>query len=151
MIVFLLILSAGLLGVIIYFAFSPKSSRLLRLSAILALGLICASLVVAGIFLIKGPAEEEDDILFPFFNDAAASPAKKGTPVMDIVIVALLLFILILVIYRAVKDHRKADAEKKGVRSVSPIFGSGDELADLETKKPEKEKEEEESFDIEME
>ena len=60
--VVLVILSVGLLGLIIYFAVSPKSSRLLRLTALVALVLIGLSLGICGIFLIKGPGETKEFI-----------------------------------------------------------------------------------------
>ena len=101
------ILSVGLLGLIIYFALSPKSSRLLKLAALIALGLIALSLVIGGIFLVIGPGEGGDTIPLPVFLEEAA-PADDGMNIMGIV-AFLLFFALIMgfIIYLNSKAHRK--------------------------------------------
>ena len=101
-----IIFSIGLLGVIIYFAISAKSSRLLKLTAIIALGLISLSLVISGIFIIKGPAEDPSIIQLPVFQDTAPQ-VKKSFRVVDIVILAVMIIGLVVVIVKASKDQKK--------------------------------------------
>ena len=148
MIVVLIILSLGLLGVIIYFAVSPKSSRLLRLSAIIALGVIGLALIICGIIILIGPAEDEDVISFPVFPDISP-PVKKINNVSDIIILAVLLLFVGFVMFRAMKEQKKTAAAAQKKAEKSPIFHGGDVLEiDLESKKGKKD--DDESFDIEL-
>jgi len=142
-----IIFSIGLLGAIVYFAVSPKSSRLLRLSAIIALGLICLSLIVCGIFIIKGPAEDPDIILLPIFQDSAPE-TKNPVHIWDLVIMAVILVGLTLVIAKAFRDQKKAQLQQKSMpkeslnavndqEEIEPAFTSDEdsfELDDLELK-----------------
>ena len=142
-----IIFSIGLLGVIIYLAVSPKSSKLLRLSAIIALGLICLSILICGIVIIKGPAADPMEIPLPVFQDSA-SPVKKDKHILDIVILAVLLAALSLVIAKALKDQRKKaenplkpsehlDFPDEVLESSSPAGGDTEdsfELDDLDFK-----------------
>ena len=106
-----IIFSVGLLGFIIYIAISPKSSKLHRLSAIGALGLIMFSLLICGIIIFIGPTKEDPDaILLPIFTDSAPA-VKKNYRVADIVIMVALLGILSAVIAKALKDQKKAEAQ----------------------------------------
>jgi len=118
-----IIFSIGLLGVTVYFAVSPKSSKLLRLVAIVALGLIVISLIVCGIFIIKGPAEDTAVIPLPIFNDT--EPQKK-TPirVLDLVIFSALIVGLSLIIAKAVKDQKKLQGIALKPKESAALSGS---------------------------
>ena len=107
MTVVLIILSAGLLAIIIYFAFSPKSSRLLKLAAFIALGLIALAVAVCFIFLIIGPGEDEGEIHLPIFLDTPteAPPAVNITEILGFLAVLLFIMALIIVIVR--RDHKR--------------------------------------------
>ena len=102
-----IIFSIGLLGATVYFAVSPKSSKLLRLVAIIALGLIVISLIICGIFIIKGPGEETGIIPMPIFQDSEPQ-AKKPIRVFDLVVFLIMILGLSLVIARAVRDQKRA-------------------------------------------
>ena len=148
MIVVLIILSIGLLGVIIYFAISPKSSRLLRLSSIIALGIIALSLLVSGFFIIKGPSEEEAIIPLPVFSDTHAPP-KTRFSVVNISVLAAFLAVIGLVMAKALKDQKKAQMPIKKFKPPE-VFEDGDDLAgspddDLDYGQI---KDDDESFDI---
>ena len=97
----LIIFSVGFLGLIIYFAFSPKSSRQLKLAALIALGLISLSLGIAIVFILLGFGESPGNIPSPFFSDSPPSPAPKRNYTELLIFSAILLFILILIIVRA--------------------------------------------------
>lgn len=144
----LIILSVGLLGVIIYFAVSHKSSRLVRLTAIIALGLIAISLGICSVFLIKGPSQSGVEIPLPVFSDTPTAPAKKGNIVEILVLIAILSLIMGLIVYSARKDRLAKAAEVKKA-GTSPIFSQDDELGNLEIDSPEtNETDDDESFDI---
>ena len=111
--VFLSILSVGLLGFIIYFAVSPKSSGLLRLTALAALGLIAISILVCGIMLIRGPSEPVATIPLPFLPESSPPPEKKSDLPMLIGFLVVFLFLLALIYYSARKERQRKEAMPK--------------------------------------
>ena len=150
MLVFLAIVSVGLLGLIVYFAISPKSSRLLRLAAIIALGAICLSLAVCGIIIFIGPSEDTSAIPLSVFADITV-PAEQKTNVLEIVIILALMIGLGLVMAKAYKDQQK-QAGKAKKAAASPVFSSSDDLDDLEMGTPKKDDDEfDDSFDLGLE
>ena len=111
------IISFILLGVIIYFVVSPKSSHLLRMSAIIALVLIGLAVGVCGVFLIRGPAKVETDIPLPFLTDADPKPQAKTSIGVIIGYFAVFAFIIGLVAYYSKKEKgRKYEPVKKAVK-----------------------------------
>jgi len=127
MLIVLGILSAGLLGLIIYFIVSSKSSRLLRLSALIALGFIALSIGVCGILIIMGPKKEKAEIALPFLQDAAP-PAKTGSSFAAILIF-LVLFLLIvgITIYLSLGNQKKNLEEAKRNKKAQ-VFIDDDHL-----------------------
>ena len=130
MLVVLTIFSAGLLGVIIFFAVSSRSSRLLKLSALIALGIIALSLAVCGFILIMGrPSQEAVNIPFPILPDTPKqAPVKRANAnlVEIIVLIVLFLFVLGLLVFSARKEFgKKAGTAKK---PNSTIFADEDQL-----------------------
>jgi len=123
MVVVGIIFSIGLLGVIIFFAVSPKSSKLLRLTAIVALGLIVISLVVCGIFIIKGPPEDPEFIVLPIFHDTEPQ-VKKPIRVLDLVILSVFIIGLSLVIAKAAKDQKKMQSAATKKKETRPFSGA---------------------------
>ena len=107
MTVVLIILSAGLLALIIYFAFSPKSERLLKLAAFIALGLIAIAIGVCVFFLILGPSQDEGEILLPIFLDTPTEQPPQGNVTEILVFLVILLFIMALIIIIVRRDHKK--------------------------------------------
>jgi len=107
------IISIILLGVIIYFVVSPKSSRLLRISGIIALGLIGLAVGICGVFLIRGPAEVKTEISLPFLTDADPKPEKKTNTGVVIGYFAAFAFIFGLVAYSSRKEKGKKDEPVK--------------------------------------
>jgi len=116
----LIILSAGLLGLIIYFAVSRKSSRHLKLAAFIALGLIVLALVVAGFFLIAGPGESAHEIPLPVFQEGTV-PVEDSNIVEVVIFLVIFLLILGFIIASALRKQRKKEGEgkvpKSGTRS----------------------------------
>jgi amino acid transporter len=124
----LIIFSVALLGVIIYFVVSPKSSRLLRVSAIIALALIGLAVGVCGIFLIRGPAEVETTIPLPFLLDAEPKPENKTSAGIIIGYFAAFAIILALVAYSARKEkQRKYEPVKKPRRRAAREYQADNE------------------------
>jgi len=101
------IISFVLLGVIIYFVISPNSSRLLRMSGIVALALIGLAIGVCGVFLVRGPAKVETEIPLPFLTDA--EPKQQSKTNIGVVIGYFAVFAIIfgLVAYSSKKEKGK--------------------------------------------
>jgi len=146
--VVLAILSVGLLGLIIYFAVSPKSSKLVKMSALIALGFIGLSIVVCVVFLIKGPSQDPAAISLPVFQDTPTVPAKKANVPAILVLIAFLLFILGLIIVAVRRDKSKGGETVKE-SDTSGIFHDNNEL-DMGFKEEEGKKEFDDSFDIDI-
>jgi len=144
--VVLIILSVGLTGLIIYFAVSPKSSRLLKITAFIALALSGLSLGVAGIFLIIGPGEGSEFIPLPVFQEFQPPPAKSGNTLAVVVFFMVFLGVLGLIIALALREQRKKDQKAK----KAPVFPDDAGLNDrLSIDGPNLK--EEDSFEIEIE
>jgi len=130
--VVLIILSVGVLGVIIYFAVSPKSSRPLRFAAIIALALIGLSLGVCGILLIRGPGQSQADISLPFLlDDTPQPPAKKSNLAVILTFLVSFFFIVGLVLITTMKEKQGKTAQQKKVPDKpvdSKIFEAAGEL-----------------------
>jgi len=134
MLVALAILSAGLLGLIIYLAFSPKSSRLLKLAAFIALGLIALAVGINVIILIIGPGEDAmAGLPIPIFADVPQAPPRHTNAVETIIFLAIFLVIMALIIALAIRDHRKKDMFAKQTVKSTPFSKSVD-LEPLEPK-----------------
>jgi len=147
MIVILSILSLGLLGFIIYIAISHKSSRRLRIAAIIALSVIGLSLIVCGFFIIRGPSQDPAAVPFPVFADTHA-PERK-TNIADLIILAVLIVVVTLVILKAMKKKpKKAEPVKKAVEPS--VFQDSDDL-DIDLNDGSGKNDDDNSFDIEIE
>jgi len=111
--VVLIILSAGLLGLIIYFAVSSKSSRHLKLAAFIALGLIVLALAVAGFFLITGPDEGTHYIPFPVSQEAQQPQGESGNIIEVLIFFLLFLLFMGFIIGMALRHQRKGGGKGK--------------------------------------
>ena len=148
--VVLIILSVALLGVIINYAVSSKSSRFLRLAALIALGLIGLSLGVASIIIGLNDAEQDaDQVHLPIFLETAKESPNKGNIVEIIVFLVILAIIICLISVITFKDHKKRLAEAKKP-AASPLFPDGGKHDDLEIKTEEPPEKAKGDFDLEM-
>ena len=145
----MVILSVGLLGLIIYFTFSPKSSRLLRMAGIIALALIGISIGICSIFLVIGPAKGPADIPLPVFQDASPQPAKSGGVTGVFVFLICILVAVAVVIVVALRNERlnKNKPEPKVTSSV-PVFDN--DVTFKNEKAGQKDIDDDESFNIDI-
>ena len=154
MIVFLVILSLALLGVIIFFAISSKSSRILKIASLIALGAICLSLVICIIIIVIGPAEDPMAVHVPVFDDTP-SQGESGGRASDIIILVIFLLVISLVIAKASRDQKKLVKAKTVIKaSPAPVFEESNELDGMEHEELLMPKEAEDipddDFDLEM-
>ena len=136
MIVLLIILSVGLLGLIIYYAVSPKSSRILKLAATIALGVICLSILICAIFIIIGPKNDPNAVLLPFMSEEGTQPARRerAGSMMDIIILMLLLGGIGLVIAKSMKEQKKmAKLQVQSKPKKTPIIQEDKEIEEEST------------------
>ena len=147
MLVVLGILSLGLLGLVIYYAFSPRSSRLLKLSALIALGAICLTLGICAIILIRGSGGDADGIPFPVFSDTV-QPAKGANRFIDIIFLAALVIILSLIIFISIRHKKQLGRPDLAKSPSSPIFQDHPDLNEKQDDGPMIT--DDESFDIEI-
>jgi len=143
MLVVLAILSVALLGLIIYFAVSSRSSRLLKLSALIALGLIGLSVLICGVFLFIGPSQKASDLVLPAFLEEGPK-ARSGNLMALVVFLITVLFIVSLIIFIPMREKRKKERSIK--KTGKGLILPDDEDLDME----EPEEKEEESFDIDF-
>jgi flagellar basal body-associated protein FliL len=136
-----IIFSAGFLGCIIYFAVSPKSSRLLRFISLIALGVIALAIVICGIFLVIGPKEATDVIPLPVFEDASPKPVKNNNLIFVVIFLAILLVVLGGIVYISLKRQKKAASEPVK-RQITPVFEENNDMEQSIL-------DDDESFDIE--
>ena len=145
----LVIISLALLGGIVHFMISPKSSRLLRISAIIALIFIGLAVGVCGVLLLRGPTKVETAVPFQFLLDAE-QPKPQNRINIGVIIGYFAVFAIIfaLVAYSSKKEKQKKDEpEKKAVKNQG--FQSADEN-DLDLGN-ESEPVDDDSFDIGIE
>jgi len=139
MLVVLAILSAGLLGFIIYLAFSPKSSRLMKRAALIALGLIVLSVGICAIFLIIGPAEDDDIVPFPVFADTPPAPPRQENVVETVIFATVFLIIMAVIVALAVRDRRRKETQiknpekKPALTNTDPLDGFGGSSAEKDS------------------
>jgi len=110
---------------IIYFVISPKTSRLHRLAALIALGVIGITILICGILIIRGPQEDPDAVLQQIFLGTQTQPQPRS--IWDIVIILALLLVVALVVAKAIKDERKPVLKKKKAVK-NEFFDDADDL-----------------------
>jgi hypothetical protein len=107
LIIVLSVLSVGLLGLIVFFFFSKKSSPALKRAALGALIAIGLSLGVCGFFIIRGPAVSEAELYFPVVT-VTDQPAVQGTNIPGLFVFLLILVALLgLIIFVGMRDQKK--------------------------------------------
>ena len=130
MLIVLAVLSLGLLGLIIKFAISSKSSRLLKRAALIALILIVVSIGICAVILIIGPGEESDEAGFLVFQDAVPVPAREKNYVETIVFIVIFLSFLGFVVLLFRRDRQKKEGPLKNAGN-STIFTNKDDLDEI--------------------
>jgi preprotein translocase subunit YajC len=112
LIIVLSILSAGLLGLIVYFFFSKKSSRALKRAALAALIVIGLSLGVCGFFIVRGPGVSDDAVYTLPVAVTEETPVKDTNIPGLLVFMVLLLALLGVIIFIGMRDQKKKAVDK---------------------------------------
>ena len=148
----MIILSVVVLCVIIRYAVSSKFTRIIRMAALIALGLIALSLGVATIIIVvNGFSQETDENRLPIFLEAQNNAPKTSSNMVEIIAflaILAILIILISVVYSMDRKKRLAEAKKAG---PSRLFPNAAKPADLDIKPEEThDKAKEDEFDLNM-
>ncbi|MDR3192934.1 MAG: hypothetical protein LBT87_07705 [Treponema sp.] len=106
-------IALGFLGVIVYFALSKESSRIVRLAALIALGAVILSVLVCGIIVLLSLGDGGGEAVMPDFLavEEPEPPTKTNTFVLVIVMLFLLAF-LGMVVFLSLKEQRKTTERK---------------------------------------
>jgi heme A synthase len=102
-------LALGFLGVIVYFALSKESSRIVRFAALIALGAVILSVLICGVIVILGLGGGEEEPVMPDFlaTEEPAPPAKDNTLITILGALFLLAF-LVAVAVLSLKEQKKS-------------------------------------------
>jgi hypothetical protein len=107
MIIIGILVSIALLVVIIRFALSPQTDKLVKRAALIALGAICLAIVACLVMILTGPKAVEEEEVFAGLPLAepveVANPAKAYMLVVGII---MLLFVG-LVIFLSLREEKK--------------------------------------------
>jgi cbb3-type cytochrome oxidase subunit 3 len=107
LIIVLSVLSLGLLGLIVFFFFSKKSSPALKRAALGALAAIVLSLAVSGFIIIRGSAASEAELYLPVVTAADQPPVKGANITGLLVFLVILVALLGVIIYLGMRDQKK--------------------------------------------
>jgi flagellar basal body-associated protein FliL len=107
LIVVLSVFSLGLLGLIVFFFFSKKSSPALKRAALGALAAIGLSLAAAGFIIIRGPAAPEAERYLPPVTVADQPPARSANIPALLVFLVILVALLGVIIFLGMRDQRE--------------------------------------------
>jgi hypothetical protein len=105
-------LSVVLLGLIVYFALSPRSSKGLRLAALGALGAVMLAIGVCAVVVFAGRSADAEPVMPDFFAVEAPPPAPQGNSMVLAFLVVFLLAFMGLVVYLAMRERK--GPEKSG-------------------------------------
>jgi heme A synthase len=103
-------LSVILLGVIVYFALSPRSSKSLRLAALIALGAIMLSIVICGIIIFAGlGAAAKEPVMPDFLAPEAPAPAPQGNWFALFLLAIFLLAFMGVVAFLSMRERKRRE------------------------------------------
>jgi heme A synthase len=95
-----------MLGIIIYFALSPRSEKWVKRAAAAALGLISLAIMVCLIMIIAGPREKETPVFTGLPSAVPVKPESGNTVYILSFGMAMLLF-LGIVIFVSLRNQRR--------------------------------------------
>jgi formate hydrogenlyase subunit 3/multisubunit Na+/H+ antiporter MnhD subunit len=111
------IVSIVLLVVIIRFALSPQTDRLVKRAALVALGAIALAIVACLVMVLAGPKKAEEEAVF-----SGLTPAEPVAAVVDpgriymLVLGGILLLFVGIVILLSLREEKKKRSGQGGVK-----------------------------------
>ena len=113
MLIALIIFSLVFLGLIIFIAFSPKTAKPVKRTALIALAVIGLSIVICTILLILGPGKEQGDIPLPVLQDTTPQSESSGNVAAVIMFIAVFLLVMAAIIVLSLRKERKKNVTGK--------------------------------------
>jgi hypothetical protein len=101
-------ISIVLLGVIIYLALSPKSSKMVRLAALCALGAIMLSVIICVIIIFAGMGGVEEEPV-PDFLAVETPPTPQGNPIAILFLAVFMLAFLGIIVYLSMRERKRQE------------------------------------------
>jgi uncharacterized protein with PQ loop repeat len=107
MIIVGVLVSLALLGVIIRFALSKKTEKLVKRAAIIALAVISLAIIICLIIIVSGPGVVEEEPVFSGFPLAEPVQVADPSTTYFLVFGIIMLLFLGLIIFFSMKDKKK--------------------------------------------
>jgi amino acid transporter len=107
MIIVGVIISLALLGVIVRFALSKKTEKLVKWAAIIALAAISLAIIVCLIMIVSGPGAVEEEPVFSGLPLAEPVQTVDSDAVFFLVFGIIMLLFLGFIIFFSMKDKKK--------------------------------------------
>jgi cbb3-type cytochrome oxidase subunit 3 len=108
-IVVFVLVSVSVLGLIVYFAFSPRSSAALRRAALIALAVIGLSLGTSAVLiLLFSQSSAGPGMVYSEAEPVEVVPSKNADLTVILVMLGVLLLFVGLIIFLALRDRKKA-------------------------------------------
>ncbi|AEF86079.1 hypothetical protein TREPR_3048 [Treponema primitia ZAS-2] len=107
MIIVGIIVSLAMLVVIIRFALSKKTEKLVRLASIIALGLIVLAIVFCLIMIAAGPKEVEEEVAFTALPPSTPVAVTNTGAVYFLIFGIVVVLFLGFIIFTAMRDQKK--------------------------------------------
>jgi heme/copper-type cytochrome/quinol oxidase subunit 2 len=119
MLIFLGIFAAALLGGMIYTFLSRKSTKAIKLAALIALVLSGISLAVCSIFIVFNAGKVSSEGLYPAPVPVEKAPVSSGNDILVIVIVLIILLAFFgFIFFLGLRDQKKkAEFSNSGARA----------------------------------
>jgi ABC-type phosphate transport system permease subunit len=102
-------ISLVLLGVIIYLALSPKSSKMVRLAALCALGAIMLSVIVCVIIIFAGQTGATEEPVMPDFLAAEPPPPPQGNSIAILLLAVFMVVFLGIIVFLSMRERKRQD------------------------------------------
>ncbi|GHV81196.1 hypothetical protein AGMMS49944_29870 [Spirochaetia bacterium] len=113
MIVVGILVSLVLLVVIIRFALSKQTDKLVKRAAVIALAVISVAIVICVIMIVSGPKAVEEEPVFAGFSPVEAAPVTNPASVYALIFGVILVLFVGFIIYLAMRD-KKAEKNMLG-------------------------------------
>jgi protein-S-isoprenylcysteine O-methyltransferase Ste14 len=116
MIIVAAVISLALLAVIIRFALSPQTDKLVKRAALIALGAICLAIVVCLVMVFVGPKKVEEEVVFSGLPLAEPVAVVNTNKLYMLALGGILLLFVGLIILLSLREEKKKRSAQGSVK-----------------------------------